>query len=131
VPEQLENVRIPLTRAGISRRGLLAGLAGVAAVPLLGACGGGSDSSSDDGGSGKGPVSIGSNSSDPASKAAWQATFDAFTKAKGIQTTVTPLTTTPSSSRSTAICRARRRTCSCGTRGTGCGPWSTPDSSPT
>jgi multiple sugar transport system substrate-binding protein len=75
----------PLPGPGPSRRQVLLGFAGAAAVPLLGACGG-SDAAS--GGDGTGPVSIGSNSSNPNSKAAWQATFDAFTAASGIEVEV-------------------------------------------
>lgn len=74
-----------LPGAGLSRRQVLLGLAGAAAVPLVGACGGGGGAS---GGDGTGPVSIGSNSSNPNSKAAWQATFDAFTAKSGIQVEV-------------------------------------------
>ncbi|GAA3440311.1 ABC transporter substrate-binding protein [Kutzneria kofuensis] len=73
-----------MTTTGFSRRNFLAGLGAVGAATALGGCVT-STGSSASGGSATGPVTVQSNLSAPAAKAAMQALIDAFNKKGGAQ----------------------------------------------
>lgn len=76
----------------VSRRTALKGLAGLAAVgtapALLAACGGGSNTSKGSGGSATGPITFGSNYSDPSTKSAFASLVQDATTATKVNITV-------------------------------------------